>query len=121
MGPSEQGGETVTLPGFRLMGRRMPEPSVHVLFDLRRTDQCRGKALRSPIDEDHQIDPNSERDQFRHIGKIGQPLGVDRPGQHHQAVELEPILGGQVGHGDTMAVGEEVGPGEVLSPIQVVN
>ena len=48
------------------------------------------------------------------LEKVGQPLGVDRPCEQHQILELHALFRGQIGHRAPVAVSEEVGGVEAL-------
>ena len=88
----------------------MVEPPVSMLLHLGVT----GKALSASVQGDHQIELHPDVDDPIHLGEIGKPLGVDRPGEQHQILELHALLRGQVGHRAPVAVGEEVGGVEAL-------
>ena len=87
------------------MGSGMVEPAVPMLLDLGMTRE----PLTAPVQGDDQVELHPDVEDAIHLGEIGQPLGVDRPGQQEEIFELHSLLGGEICDRAPVAVGEEVG------------
>ena len=70
------------------MGSGMVEPAVPMLLDLGMTRE----PLTAPVQGDDQVELHPDVEDAIHLGEIGQPLGVDRPGQQEEILNSTPCL-----------------------------
>ena len=94
------------VPVVLVVDGRVVEPPLPVFFEFGLSG---GESLSAAVDQDHQVEPDTDVDQAVDVLGVRSSLHVDRPCQQHETIELDPVPGGDARNRSTVAVSEEVG------------